>query len=43
MNNPRGTVKVTADAMTRCRSVRRKAVLHVRTIKWSISRCILLL
>lgn len=33
MNNPRATVKVTADVMTRCRSVQRKTVLHVRAIK----------
>lgn len=33
MHDPRGTVKVTADVMTRCRSVQRKAVLHVRAIQ----------
>ena len=27
MNNPKGTVKVIADLMTRCRSVQRKTVL----------------
>lgn len=43
MNNPRGTVKVAADVMTSCRSVQgRKAVLHVRAIRWSVSQYILL-
>lgn len=36
MNNPRGTVTVTADVGTRCRSVQpRKAVLHVGPIRWN--------
>lgn len=42
MNNPGGTVKVTANVMTRCKKVQWKAMLHVRVIRWSISKYILL-
>lgn len=42
MNHPRGTVKVTADIMTSCRSTQRKAGLYVRAIKESISEDTLL-
>lgn len=40
MNNPGGTGKVT-DVRTRCKSVWQKAVLHVRGIRWSVSKYLL--
>lgn len=41
INNPRGTVKVTADVMTRCRSAQQKAGLCDKARKHSISMYIL--
>lgn len=34
-------MKITANVRTRCESVRQKAVLHVRGIRWSVSKYLL--